>query len=91
MALLARRATRIAPKRLVFITSSISESDIRITNPSRVIPALAITTSAGPNFSSSSSKAFSTLALSETSHLITFKPEIGSPDLLVTTTVSPAA
>ena len=44
----ARRATRNAPVRLVAITASQSSSVIRISRVSRVMPALATSTSTGP-------------------------------------------
>src|SRR6476619_5771041 len=61
MPLLARRAQRKAPARLVLMTESNSSSLIRIIRVSRVIPALATRTSTGPaSFSSASVKAAST-------------------------------
>ena len=64
----ARRATRNAPVRLVAITASQSSSLIRITSLSRVMPALAMTTSTGPRAASTSANAASTWPGSVTSH-----------------------
>ena len=55
------------------------------------MPAFATTTSTAPNCVSISVKAASTLAVSVTSQVTTFKRGTGSPLRLVTITVSPAA
>ena len=81
----------MAPTKLVLSTSSISSSDMRTNNLSRVIPAFATRTWIGPNSVSTFVKAASTLAVSETSQVTTFKPATGSPLRLVTMTVSPLA
>ena len=65
--LTARRDTRKAPVRLASTTSLKSSSDMRSTKPSWVIPALATSTSTGPNFSSMAEKAASTASESVTS------------------------
>ena len=75
----ARRATRKAPVRFVAITASQSSSDIRISNVSRVMPALAMTTSTLPRLASTWANAASTWAGSVTSHCTPSTPFGTSP------------
>ena len=58
---------------------------------SRVIPALATTTSTGPCAASATANAASTAAASRTSHLATVSPGTSAPERDVTVTASPAA
>ena len=80
MPLDARLATRHEPARLVATTSAKSSSDIRMISWSRVMPALATSTSTGPSAPSTSVNAASTEAGSVTSHRTPCSPAGGSPD-----------
>ncbi len=92
MPLLARRAQRKDPARLVSTTVSQSSSLIRMRSPSLVTPALATSTSTGPpSFSSASVNAASTEAVSVTSQRTPMSPSGASPERCVTATVSPAS
>ena len=75
----ARLATRNDPVRLVAITASQSSSDIRISRVSRVMPALATSTSTGPSAASTWANAASTWPASVTSHWTPSTPSGTSP------------
>src|SRR6266540_4763922 len=87
----ARLATRNDPVRLVSITLDQSSSVIRSSSVSRVMPALATSTSTGPCAASISANAASTCSGSVTSHLTPRNPSGASPLRYVTATSSPAA
>src|SRR3954454_22787130 len=88
----ARRAQRKAPARLVSRTESKSSSLMRMSRVSRVMPALATSTSTGPpKIPSASVNAASTEAESVTSHVTPCRPSGGSPERCVMTTLSPAS
>ena len=72
--LVARLATRHEPPRFVSTTAEKSSSDIRMMSWSRVIPALATSTSTGPCSASTCSKAASTDAGSVTSQRTPNRP-----------------
>ena len=73
------------------MTESNSSSLIRMSSVSRVMPALATSTSTGPpKISSAAVKAASTEAESVTSHRTPCSPSGGSPERWVMTTLSPA-
>ena len=75
--LAARLATRNEPVRLVSMTESQSSSDIRSSSVSRVMPALATSTSTGPCSAWIVSNAASTCSASVMSHLTPRKPSGG--------------
>ncbi|SII79807.1 Uncharacterised protein [Mycobacteroides abscessus subsp. abscessus] len=89
--MIARLTVRKAPARFVSRTASKSSSLIRMSRLSRVMPALATTTSTGPSFSSTSVKARSRDSASVTSAATASAPSGASPLREVTATVSPAA
>src|SRR5690554_1402930 len=72
--LAAARARRNADSRLTFSTSDQSSSDIRMTSPSRVIPALFTNMSSLPSFSTTVGTSASTCSASERSHGTTICP-----------------
>ena len=79
MPLDARRTQRNAPVRLTSSTCSNSSSVIRMRSWSRVIPALATSTSTGPWAASTSVNAASTAAVSRTSPVTPSTPAGRSP------------
>ena len=80
MPLLARLATRKEPTRLVSSTAPKSSSLIRSSSVSRVMPALATSTSTGPCWASTSPKARSTSSAEVTSHFTPNSPSGTSPE-----------
>ena len=87
-----RLASRQVAVRLVATTASKSSSDMRTRRPSRVMPALATSTSTGPSWSSTWLTAASTWSGSVTSHFTVSRPGSSTGvDDEVTATRCPAA